>query len=383
MIISRFTAGIFIFCKFVAMKARRKKNNGTRVRPRRLRKQLSLKSGLPPESLVHIGQVFLEQTKAELIRFSPDEFSQTSDVRLEDISMPDDSSFTWLKITGLHEVERIGQLGRQLNISQLMLEDVLNTGHRPKMEEDGNYIFFTLRNFILSENEILSEQVSFLLGKNFLISFQESEQPVFEPVVSRLSSAMGKIRQRGTDFLLYNLIDVVVDRYYTILEDLGDQLEDLEDQIFQNPEKELIGKNQLLRKNIITIRKALLPTQEALNMLIKSEPELIDEPDLPYFSDIIDHVNQCIDFVDTYRELSAEIKESYLSNLSYKMNQVVKLLTIITTIFIPLSFIAGIYGMNFRNMPELEWRYGYYALLGLMLLMIVSMLAFFRRKKWL
>jgi len=364
------------------MKTKRKKSPRVRTGPRRQHKQISLKSGLPPESLVHIGQVFLDKTTMDLVTFSAAEFSHHRQISLEEYDKLATSEFNWLKVHGLHEVEIIGNLGKKFKISQLLLEDILNASHRPKMEEDEEFIFLTLRSFFLAENEVVQEQVSFLLGKTILVSFQESDRPIFDPVINRLTGAIGKIRQRGIDYLLYNLIDVIVDQYFNILENMGDQLEELEDKVYENPDTSLIEKIQQIRRNIITMRKSMLPTQETLSMLIKSEPDIIDESDLPYFSDIVDHVNQCIDFINMYRDLSTEIKESYLSNLSYRMNQVMKLLTIITSIFIPLTFIAGIYGMNFANMPELEWKYGYFGVLGLMFAILVGMLIYFRRKRW-
>jgi magnesium transporter len=364
------------------MKARKKKQSGGRTRSRRQHQEISLKSGLPPESLVHVGRVFMEKSMMNLISFTPENFTQSLLTSPEDLDSREPGSFHWLKVNGLHDVVSIGDLGKKLNISQLLLEDILNTNHRPKLEEDSSFLFFTLRFFSLEDLELQSEQVSFILGPDLLISFQESEKGYFDPILSRLANSTGKIRSKGLDYLLYNLIDVVVDHYYSILEKVGDQMEELEDQMLENPDRELIERNQLLRKNILALRKALIPTQEALYKLIKEEPDLIDETDLPYFSDVVDHVNLCLDFIETYRELSTEIKEYYLSTLSYRMNQVMKLLTIITSIFIPLSFIAGIYGMNFKFMPELEWRYGYFAVLGLMLSVFIGMLIYFRKKTW-
>ncbi len=360
------------------MKPKRKRQ----AKIRRQHKEISVKSGMPPESLVHVGQVYLEKTLLELITFNTDSYSREAMVDIAELDKKEKFRFTWLKVNGLHDVSTIESIGKKLNISQLLLEDVLNTSHRPKLEEHGDFLFLTLRLFNLRDYELESEQISLILGQDILVSFQETERPLFEPVVARLSTSTGKIRSRGLDYLLYNLVDVIVDHYYSILEKTGDQLEELEDVLFDNPDKTLMEKNQQIRKNIFTIRKALLPTQEAMNTLLKAEPELIDPEDLPYFSDINDHVNQCLDFIDVYRELSAEIKETYLSNLSYRMNQVMKLLTIITTIFIPLSFIAGIYGMNFKYMPELEWRSGYYLVLGLMLTLLLGMLVYFRIRKW-
>ena len=364
------------------MKNKRKKSSATVNKPRRQHKQISIKAGLPPGSLVHIGQVYLEKARIDLVCFNTEEVIVKEQIKIEDLYNLDESRYNWIKVIGLHEVDLVGALGQEFNVSQLMTEDVLNTSHRPKMEEDKDNLFFTMRSFTRIESEISQEQITFILGRNVLISFQESDQPIFEPVVKRLTSGNGKIRQRGLDYLLYCLIDVVVDNYLTILENIGDQLDEFEDREFDQIDSYLMESLQLIRKNVITLRKSLIPTQESVNALIKLAPELIDSTDLPYFTDVADHINQCMDFIDLYRELSNEIKESYLSNLSFRMNQVIKLLTIISTIFIPMTFIAGVYGMNFRNMPELGWKYGYFIVLGTMFLVLGGMLIYFRKKKW-
>jgi len=241
-----------------------------------------------------------------------------------------------------------------------------------------------LKAFSLSDqHEIQSEQASFILGKGFLLSFQESDHTWFDPIKTSLLNPSGRIRQRGLDFLLYALLDVIIDQYYAVVETIGDQLEDLEDLIFEKPSQELIEKIRLIKKEIISIRKALVPALEAMNKLKRDEPELIDKEDMCYYDDIHDHIIQILDYIDTYRELIAELKENYLSNLTLRMNQVMKLLTIITSIFIPLTFIVGIYGMNFRNMPELEWQFGYFIILAIMFAIMAGMLIYFRLKKWL
>jgi magnesium transporter len=365
------------------MKSNRKKQPRIISKASGRHKQIARKSGLPPETLVHVGKVYLEKTTVDSIFFNENDFSIDRNIRVSATDKGERIGITWLKASGLHEVDIIRTIGKRLNISQLLLEDILNTGHRPKLEEDQDYLFLTMRWFYLKQDEINAEQISFLLGSNYLVSFQETDTPIFEPILSRLENGTGKIRQKGADYLLYNLVDAVVDNYFAILENLGDQLEDLEQQIFEKPARDLVEKNQLIRKNILALRKALIPTQEAINALIKTKPDLIDKNTFRYFADILDHVVQSIDYLDTYRDISTEIKESYLSNITYRMNQVIKLLTIITTIFIPLTFIAGIYGMNFRYMPELEWKYGYFIILGIMLLILIGMLIYFRRRKWL
>ena len=346
-------------------------------------KRVSGKTGLPPGSLVHIGKILTDSVKIHLTEYDSSRYNEIAVKDLEGLNFPDDSVNRWLGISGLQETRIIELLGKKLQISRLVLEDILNTEHRPKFDILDGMLFLTLKAFSLSEHkEILIEQVSFILGKGFLLSFQESDHKWFEPVRSMLINASGKIRQRGLDFILYSLIDVIIDQYYEVIEHIGDQLEDLEDQIFDNPNQDLIQKNRYIKKDIISNRKALVPALEAMGMIKRDEPELIDKEVMRYYDDIHDHIIQMLDYADTYRELSAELKENYLSNITLRMNQVMKLLTIITSIFIPLTFIAGVYGMNFSNMPELTWKYGYFIVLAFMFVITSGMLIYFRKKRW-
>jgi len=366
------------------MKSRKKNNRNTRRDPVIRGKRISHKTGLPPGSLIHIGKILTDSVQINLTEFNSDEIIHQRISSLDGLDVKNDSFNSWIEISGLHDTEIIESVGKTLGISPLVLEDILNTEHRPKFDIQDGMIFLTLKAFSLSEiREIQSEQASFVLGKGFLVSFQESDHSWFDPVKFRLNNSVGKIRHRGLDFILYSLIDVIVDQYFAVAEEIGDQLEELEEMIFENPSQQLIERNRLIKKEIITIRKALTPLLEAISKLNRDEPELIEQEVMRYYDDIYDHIVQIIDYIDTYRELSAELKESYLSNLTLRMNQVMKLLTIITTIFIPLTFIVGIYGMNFKNMPELYWKYGYFCVLAIMLVIMAGMLIYFRRRKWL
>jgi len=365
------------------MKSRKKNNRHTNYDPVVRGKRVSGKTGLPPGSLIHIGKVVTDSVRINLTEFNSEEIIQKKISNLDGLDIKNDSFNSWIEISGLHDTKIIESVGKTLGISPLVLEDILNTEHRPKFDIQDGLIFLTLKAFSLSENkEIQNEQASFVLGNRFLVSFQESHHSWFDPVKFRLNNSVGKIRHRGLDFILYSLIDVIVDQYYAVVEQIGDQLEDLEEMIFENPSQELIERIRKIKKEIITIRKSLTPLLEAISKLNRDEPELIEQEVMRYYDDIYDHIVQIIDYIDTYRELSAELKESYLSNITLRMNQVMKLLTIITTIFIPLTFIAGIYGMNFENMPELYWKYGYFCVLAIMMIIMVGMLIYFRRKKW-
>jgi magnesium transporter len=364
------------------MKSRKKNQYQPKPDPLKRGKRVSGKTGLPPGSLVHIGKVLTDSVTVNLTEYSSKEIIQRKIENLDELDITNPYN-SWIEICGLHEIRIIESFGKAHGINSLILEDILNTEHRPKFDLQDEILFLTLKAFYINQNkEIISEQVSFVLGKGFLVSFQESNYPWFEPVRSRLVDSTSVVRQNGLDFILYSLIDVIIDQYYEIIEYIGDQLEVLEDKIFDNPSQDLIDKNRLIKKDIISIRKALLPALEAINKLNRHKPDLISVAVMRYYDDIDDHIVQILDYVDTHRELSAELKENYLSNITYRMNQIMKLLTIITTIFIPLTFIAGIYGMNFQNMPELTWKYGYFAVLALMFIIIAGMLFYFRRKKW-
>lgn len=364
------------------MKSRKKNRPSQKAIPVSKGKRVSGKTGMPPGTLVHIGKVLTESVTLHQIEYNATGIFQQRIENLEKLDFRQDH-LSWIEICGLHDTRVIENFGRKMQINPLMLEDILNTEHRPKSEIRDEVLFLTLKAFSLDENdEIKSEQVSFVLGNKFLVSFLENNHPWFDSIKSELINASGRIRQRGLDYILYSLIDIIVDQYYAVIEKIGDQLEDLEEMIFENPDRELIDRNRQIKKEIITIRKALFPTLEAINKFDRDETEMISEDVMRYYDDIHDHIIQILDYVDTYRELSSELKENYLSNLTLRMNKVMKLLTIITTIFIPLSFIAGVYGMNFRNMPELTWKYGYFIVLGLMFVMMAAMLIYFRKKRW-
>lgn len=343
----------------------------------------SNKTGLPPGSLVHIGRTFSETSTISLSEYSNTTLKQET-VGLATLSTPaPEGTRRWIEVTGLHDTKLLEELGEILGINAMVLEDILNTEHRPKLELHDNLLFITIKALFLDENKsVAMEQLSFVLTPACLLSFHESDYPWFQAIHDRLAKPENILRQHGLDYLLYSLIDIIVDQYYTVSEAIGDKLEDLEDMIFDNPSQELIENLRQIKKDIIAIRKVILPALEGINKLNRFHPELIGKDVQRYFDDVDDHLVQILDYIDTYRELSTELKESYLSNISLRMNHVMRFLTIITTTFIPLSFIASIYGMNFVFMPELGWKYGYFAILAIMLVILVVMLVYFRKKKW-
>jgi magnesium transporter len=275
------------------------------------------------------------------------------------------------------------ELGNIYGLHPLVLEDILNTDQRPKMEDYGDYLYFVLRNFSEESNGyLISEQVSIILGKNFVLSFREKESAIFEPIQERLAGNKGRIRKSGADYLLHAIIDNIVDNYFISLEALEEEIESLENELIQRTPPATLSKIHSLKRKLIFIRKSLSPLREAISALERSDSLLIGESTEIYFKDIFDHVIAIIDSVETFRDMLSGMLDIYLSSVSNRLNEVMKVLTIIATIFMPLTFIAGVYGMNFKHMPELDWRWGYFGVLGLMLVVALSMIFYFKKKKW-
>lgn len=342
------------------------------------------KIGLPPGSLVHVGRIRMEQPKIWSTFYSAEEITEKAMTLDDKLHLLPEGGKIWVEFRGLHQTELIEKAGEELKIPSLILEDILNTEQRPKFEDFDDGLFFTMKALTFNTlGKIETEQVSFILTKDLLLSLQEGESPLFNPVKERLSKSKGKIRSRGLDYLMYALIDVVVDNYYTVTEKISDDLDNLEEEISRSAEPELMDRNHLIKKNIMIARKSLIPLREALSQLEHSESELLDDTIVSFIRDIHDHVVQVNETIEAFREASSELKDAYLSAISFRMNMVMKVLTIIATIFIPLSFIVGIYGMNFDYMPELHWKYGYFVIWGVIVFSVTGMIIYFRRKKWL
>jgi len=295
------------------------------------------------------------------------------------------SPMTWVTVTGLHDIDLIKSLGQHFGIHPLILEDIVNTGQRPKAEDYDDYIFVVLKMLFYdaAANHITAEQVSFILGARYLISFQEVEGDVFNFVRERIRKGKGRIRKSGPDYLAYALMDAVVDHYFTILERLGEQIEQLEEELLKNHSPHTMQRIHSLKREMIFLRKQVWPLRDLLNFLMREESALVQESTDLFLRDVYDHTIQVIDTIDSFRDVLTGMLDLYLSTLSNKMNEVMKVLTIIATIFIPLTFIAGIYGMNFKFMPELEWKWSYPILWMLLLAIFVIMLFWFKRQKWL
>ena len=291
---------------------------------------------------------------------------------------------TWININGSHQVELLEDVGRHLTVHPLVLEDILNTNQRPKVEDYEEYLFIELNMLTWSEefSRVDAEQISLLLGENYLVTFQDLEMDVFDPVRKRIREGKSRLINGGTDYLAYSLIDAVVDYYFIVLENLGEQIEVLEEELVTDPNPDTLHSIHDLKRELIFIRKSVWPLREAISVLERGESQMFQPATMVYLRDVYDHVIQIIDTVETFREMASGMLDIYLSSVSNRMNEVMKVLTMIATIFIPLSFIVGLYGMNFQYMPELGWKWGYFMVWGVIISVVTGMIVYFRRKKW-
>lgn len=347
--------------------------------------QFHKKAGMPPGTLIHVGNRKEEKTRINVIDYDLNNFEEYTCKKIEEsFPLKDNKTISWINIDGLHNTDMIDRLGKNFDLHPLLLEDLLNTKHRPKTEEFDNYTFVTLKMLGVSKDKksIITEQVSFILGNNWLISFQEKQGDVFDVVRERLRGSMGNIRKLGADYLLYRLLDIVVDNYFFVTEHFSDVTEKLEAQVLKNPDPSSLHKIQQVKKQLIALRKAVNPLREAVSLLEK-DTKLFKEGTKRYLRDIYEHIIHVNDTIESQRDSLSSIMDLYHTSVSNRMNEIMKVLTIISTIFIPLTFIAGIYGMNFEIIPELKWKYGYLGVWGLMIVIFIGMVIYFKRKKWL
>jgi len=345
----------------------------------------SNKAGLPPGSLVHIGEHAADKSRVSAFIYDQDQCSYHREMTVGEIaSLVTAGKVSWINVSGVHDTELIREMGNVFGLHHLLLEDIMHTGQRPKVEEyeETLFIVFKMLTFDPGQDSVQEEQVSLVLGKDWVLSFQEKEGDVFDPVRERISRAKGRIRRMGSDYLTYALVDAVVDHYFGVLEKIGDKIEDLQDEVLERPSKNIMQTIHKSKQELIFVRHSIWPLRDALNQVVRGEFEQITEQVSVYFRDVLDHTRQVLDAVDTFRDMLGATLEIYLSSLSHHMNQVMKVLTIIATLFIPLTFIVGIYGMNFAYMPELSWRYGYLAVWGVMLALAGGMIYAFKRQRW-
>ena len=356
-------------------------------RPRRLFRGRSAKEGLPPGSLVHIGEAPSDTISISSFIYGEGGVTEQRADLFDACSMPPAtaSQVVWIDIEGVHQVEAIRCLGEAYNLHPLVLEDVVSTVQRPKVEDYDDYLFVVVKMLLpLPDGDFAAEQVSLVLGRGYVLTFQEGIRgDAFEAVRERIRSGKGKIRSMGPDYLAYTLLDAIVDRYFTVLEGFGERLIAIEEEIALQPTSDTQVLLNDLKKEVIFLRKTLWPLREVLSFLERDDTELIADSTRLFLRDVHDHTVQAIDTVETFRDLLSGMLDLYLSSLSNRTNEIMKFLTVIGTIFIPLTFIVGLYGMNFKYMPELEWHYGYFGVLACMALLSVGMVLYFKHRRWL
>ena len=353
--------------------------------------RVSRKTGLPPGTPVHVGEKKVETVRITVIEYDEQNFKTKEIERIDEcVPFKETSAVSWINVDGLHDITVAEELGKCYGIHPLITEDILNTNQRTKIDIFDDYIFiaFKMLTYNVESRTLDVEQVSLILGEKFVITFQEKPGDIFEPVRNRIKNGKGRVRKMGADYLAYTLVDAVVDNYFSVLENIGEEIEYMEEELVSNPTPDTLQRIHVLKREMIFLRKSVWPLREIIGGLERDEVPLIKESTHIYLRDLYDHTIQVIDTLETYRDVITGVLDVYLSSISNKMNEVMKVLTIFAVIFIPLTFIAGIYGMNFNpeispfNMPELNWYYGYPFIIGIMVALGVIMLLYFKRKRW-
>lgn len=338
-----------------------------------------------PGTVKYVGRAREDQVKIQVMEYHDDHFEEKDIASISEI-IPLKSSpmVTWVNVTGVHDTSVIESIGEAFGIHSLVLEDIANTTQRPKLEEYDGYLFAVVKMTYLDSNsgEIVIEQISLIIGTNYILSFQEKEEDVLNGLRQRIRAGKGRVRKMGSDYLLYAIIDSIVDFYFTVLEQLGDRIEILEETLLKQADQSLLNDIYRLKQDLIFLRKSIWPMREVISSIQHAEHKLITKPVGIFLRDAYDHTIQVIETVETFRDMASGMQDLYLSTISNKMNEIMKVLTIFAAIFIPLTFLAGVYGMNFHDIPELSWRWGYPAWWGAVLTLGIGMLIYFKRKKW-
>jgi len=345
----------------------------------------SAKFGLPPGSLVHIGERKIENVRISVMDYDEQRCDEAMlDSVEQTVEYRNKPSVSWINIDGIHDMEVIKAAGRIFDIHHLVLADIVNTRQRPKYEAYDGFVFVVLKMLDMqsSRNRVIAEQISILVSHNCVITFQEAPGDVLDAVRDRIRGSKGRIRKFGPDYLANCILDAILDGYYAVLDDLSDRVSDMEERLIEEPGQDLLQQIYAARREYLTLRKYIRPVREIIASLERNESGLVRPETSPYIRDLYDHAIQLIETMESLRDSITGMLEMYLSSASNRMNEVMKVLTIIATIFIPLTFIAGIYGMNFEKMPELKWRFGYVTVWVTMLAVAGAMVWFFRRKKW-
>ena len=342
--------------------------------------------GRAPGEVVFIGEQKVQESTIEIIDYDNDTLSEKmiTDVN-EVIPYIKTGTVTWININGLHDTDLIRNTGSKFGLHALVMDDIVNTGQRPKMKDHDDYIFFSLKmmNFDEDDGEVKSEQLSIIMGRNFLLTFQERPGDVFQPVRERIRKHRGRIRKAGIDYLAYTLLDTICDNYMYLIERLGERIEDIEDQILDNPTEDILTLINNYKREMNYLRKSINPFREFTLQFSRLDSDLIREETSHFLKNLLELASQAVEVIDTYRDMLSDHLNIYNTVIGNRLNEIMKLLTIFSAIFIPLTFIAGIYGTNFDNVPELHFRYSYFIMWGVFLLVAVSMLRLFKRKRWL
>lgn len=340
---------------------------------------------MEPGSLVHIGEIYGERTKISIIEYSKDTLIENEDATVKEIqhylSTPE---VTWINVQGISDTTLIDTIGHDFGMHPLVMEDILNTTQRAKLEDYKQNLYIVLRmlKYNHATDSVDGEQISLFIRKDCVITFQESDQDLFKSIRERIRKPNTKIREMGTDYLTYTIIDWIIDQYFVILEKVDDKLESLEEDLLNNPQTSTLLKIERTKREIILLRKSVWPTRDLISQFTRLDSPLINDSSRVFMRDVYDHTIQLIDTIESFRDIVSGMLDLYLSNLTQRTNEIMKVLTVVSTIFVPLTFLASLYGMNFDNIPELHYQYGYYVLLGVMFMIGSAMVLYFRRKNW-
>ena len=339
-----------------------------------------------PGTVAYVGRKDSAQIKLEVTDYNKVNYDRFIFDNVESaFNFENEENNTWINVDGLSNTAEIEKLGKYYKLHPLIIEDIVNTNQRPKIDEYQDYLYIVAKMLYHKEDGILEhEHISIVVGKDYLITFQEADGDVFDAVRERLTNSKGRLRNSGPDYLMFALLDAIIDNYFVVIEEISDKIETLEEQLFiAQPSDDITFEIQELKRTVLRIRRAVFPLREVISRLEKIDNSLIQEKTVNYIRDLYDHIIQVSENIEIYREMTWGLMDMYMTTISNKMNEVMKVLTIMASIFIPLTFIAGIYGMNFDNIPELHYKYSYYILWGVMILLFVMMILYFKRKKWL
>jgi magnesium transporter len=346
---------------------------------------LAEKVGLPPGTVVHTGIDRTEKVTISIMEFAGDQMREYIADSIDDCSPPIDAKVTkWIHVKGVHDVDLVKEVCELYKLHPIVIEDIPSVNQRPKIETMPTSVYIVLREYAFHQknDKLHSEQVSIILGKNFVLSFQESSDDIFDSIRTRARRTGARIRSSGPDYLSYSLLDLLVDKYFVVLERIGDLIEDLEDELIERATSDMLNRIYRIKRDLLSFRRHIWPLREVVLKLQRDTPSLVEEETLVFLRDLYDHVIRVTDHVETYRESITGMLDIYLSSVSNKMNEVMKVLTVVSAIFIPLTLMASVYGMNFSWMPELDFIYGYPIFLLAMFVLTTILVLYFRRRKW-